>query len=157
MIPGSLQGLPRTPQEPLKMPQSASKTSPRRLMALSDAFKVSPGRIQDALSLPKIPPESPKTPQDLSKARFSMAWETKNCNCSMISILINHHPALANSKHLSRDGGMRGAIEFYKILATNLRTRILLKSMRFELCFQLQAKFSKNGKEKRSLGAGPPG
>ena len=98
-------------QEPLKMPQRASKTSPRRLMALSDAFKVSPGRIQDALSLPKIPPESPKTPQDLSKARFSMAWETKNCNCSMISILINYHPALENSKHLSGDGGMRGAIE----------------------------------------------
>ena len=110
MIPGSLQGLTRTPQEPLKMPQSASKTSPRCLMALSDAFKVSPRRIQDALSLPKIPPESPKTPQDLSKARFSMAWETKNCNCSMISILINNHPALENSKHLSGDGGMRGAI-----------------------------------------------
>ena len=111
MIPGSLQGVPRTPQEPPKMPQSASKTSPRRLMALSDAFKFSPRRIQDALSLPKIPQETPKTPQGLSKAQFWMAWETKNCNCSMISILINNHPALENSKHLSGDGGMRGAFE----------------------------------------------
>ena len=109
---------PWKPPRPPKNPPRASQDAPKCFQNVSKTpygtlrfFKVSPRCIQDALSLPKIPPESPKTPQDLSQARFSMAWETKNCNCSMISILINHHPALANSKHLSRDGGMRGAIE----------------------------------------------
>ena len=80
MIPESRQDSPTPLQDPPKM-------APRRVQDAFSRSQSSAKRNPDALKTRQGCPRHPKTPQrrpqDLSKARFLIAWEAKKCNCSI--------------------------------------------------------------------------
>ena len=106
MVPGSLVGFPISFQELPKTSQDNPKTSQRRTMTVSEAPKARPGHTHDVPRLPTTPQDFPKTgSKPLQISIFDGLGNQKLQffnNCS-------NYPTLQAAKHLSGDGGMRGA------------------------------------------------